>query len=411
MRATIVRPGPDADRHGHGLGPRGHRPGHRAVGGVGLRPPLQLHASRPAWPHAIAAVVGLPRGTHATIIELQPEAPITHRPEGRGTNMTTALDHKLPPRVSGGEEENGHLEELRVDPIALMRPGPCRVRRRRGVPPGPAGRGPDDRRGGQRVLLPRPGGGPRPGRGLSVHDAGVRRGRGLRRPARAPAGDAPQPGAAGQVHAGARRHHRRRGRADGGRLGRRGRDRPARLVRRADHLHLVGLPDREAVPQRARQAVRRALPRPRAGHRRHRLRRPLRPHRELPPPGRGPGGPGRAGRGDHEEAGRRSPVRRRGARPARRAHVHQQRGRVPAVPGRRGHRHVHLHDVRRPPHHLGHGGVDPDRAAPPPRRASGRGRSSWPSCTPAVPRSATRPSARCPTSSRPSRRPSGSTLR
>jgi sterol 14alpha-demethylase len=34
--------------------------------------------------------------------------------------MTTTVDQKLPPRVSGGEEENGHLEELRVDPIALM---------------------------------------------------------------------------------------------------------------------------------------------------------------------------------------------------------------------------------------------------------------------------------------------------
>jgi sterol 14alpha-demethylase len=34
--------------------------------------------------------------------------------------MTTALDHKQPPRVSGGEEENGHLDELRVDPIALL---------------------------------------------------------------------------------------------------------------------------------------------------------------------------------------------------------------------------------------------------------------------------------------------------
>ncbi len=34
--------------------------------------------------------------------------------------MTTALDRKQPPRVSGGEDENGHLEELRVDPIALM---------------------------------------------------------------------------------------------------------------------------------------------------------------------------------------------------------------------------------------------------------------------------------------------------
>src|ERR1019366_6460212 len=34
--------------------------------------------------------------------------------------MTTALDQKQPPRVSGGEEENGHLDELRVDPIALL---------------------------------------------------------------------------------------------------------------------------------------------------------------------------------------------------------------------------------------------------------------------------------------------------
>jgi sterol 14-demethylase len=34
--------------------------------------------------------------------------------------MSITLDQKQPPRVSGGEEENGHLEELRVDPIALM---------------------------------------------------------------------------------------------------------------------------------------------------------------------------------------------------------------------------------------------------------------------------------------------------
>ena len=34
--------------------------------------------------------------------------------------MTTALDQKQPPRVSGGEGENGHLDELRVDPIALL---------------------------------------------------------------------------------------------------------------------------------------------------------------------------------------------------------------------------------------------------------------------------------------------------
>jgi len=35
--------------------------------------------------------------------------------------MTIATGLKEPPKVSGGLEENGHLEELRVDPIALMR--------------------------------------------------------------------------------------------------------------------------------------------------------------------------------------------------------------------------------------------------------------------------------------------------
>jgi len=34
--------------------------------------------------------------------------------------MTTVTDQRQPPRVSGGNDENGHLEELRVDPIALL---------------------------------------------------------------------------------------------------------------------------------------------------------------------------------------------------------------------------------------------------------------------------------------------------
>jgi sterol 14-demethylase len=34
--------------------------------------------------------------------------------------MTLATDQQQPPRVSGGEDENGHLEELRVNPIALL---------------------------------------------------------------------------------------------------------------------------------------------------------------------------------------------------------------------------------------------------------------------------------------------------
>jgi sterol 14-demethylase len=34
--------------------------------------------------------------------------------------MTTAVEQREPPRVSGGEESNGHLDELRFDPIALL---------------------------------------------------------------------------------------------------------------------------------------------------------------------------------------------------------------------------------------------------------------------------------------------------
>jgi sterol 14-demethylase len=34
--------------------------------------------------------------------------------------MSIAVEHREPPRVSGGEPENGHLDELRVDPISLL---------------------------------------------------------------------------------------------------------------------------------------------------------------------------------------------------------------------------------------------------------------------------------------------------
>jgi len=34
--------------------------------------------------------------------------------------MTTTIEQRRPPRVTGGEGDNGHLEELRVDPIGLL---------------------------------------------------------------------------------------------------------------------------------------------------------------------------------------------------------------------------------------------------------------------------------------------------
>ena len=95
--------------------------------------------------------------------------------------MTTAIV----PRVSGGEEEHGHLEEFRTDPIGLMK----RVRDECGdvgwfqlvdkhvifLSGAEANefffRSADDRS--------------RPGRGVPVHDADLRRGRGVRRQPRA----------------------------------------------------------------------------------------------------------------------------------------------------------------------------------------------------------------------------------
>ena len=69
-------------------------------------------------------------------------------------------------------------------------------------------------------------------------------------------------------------------------------------------------------------------------------------------------------------------------RPARRAGVDQGRGGQPPVLRQRGHRHVHLADVRGPPHQLGHLVVDADRTDPPPR---GLRRGASPSSTSSTP--------------------------
>ena len=45
--------------------------------------------------------------------------------------MTPTSTLNEPPRVSGGDEPNGHLEELRRDPIGLMqRVRACRISRK-----------------------------------------------------------------------------------------------------------------------------------------------------------------------------------------------------------------------------------------------------------------------------------------
>ncbi len=70
---------------------------------------------------------------------------------------------------------------------------------------------------------------------------------------------------------------------------------------------LIGRRFRDELDGRFAQPV----PRPRARHRPHRLRRPLRRHRELPAPRCGPGGARRTRAGDHGPPDRRAPSARR----------------------------------------------------------------------------------------------------
>jgi NAD(P)-dependent dehydrogenase (short-subunit alcohol dehydrogenase family) len=80
VRATIVRPGPTLTGMGMDWDPEvtGEVIEQWAAWGFARH----SNFMRPAGvAQAIAAVVALPRGTHATVIELQPEAPIRTEPE------------------------------------------------------------------------------------------------------------------------------------------------------------------------------------------------------------------------------------------------------------------------------------------------------------------------------------------
>ena len=167
---------------------------------------------------AIAFVAETPRGGFIANMELQPEAPLADGTEERqqaqtGTRGDAVMTTAIVPRVSGGEEEHGHLEEFRTDPIGLMK----RVRDECGdvgwfqlvdkhvILLSGAEANEFFFRSSRRRS--------RPGRGVPVHDADLRRGRGVRRQPRAAQGDAAQLRAARRADEGPRRHHRGRGQA------------------------------------------------------------------------------------------------------------------------------------------------------------------------------------------------------
>ena len=318
-RACVDRaPGPDEDRDGLEPAGREDRPRAGGLGQVGPGPPRLLPA----------------RGGSGTShhVRRRDTARRLHREHGTsargpvGRSPRTARNSHSAKR---GCQDNDHSHSSagvrwrrRTRPSRGVphRPDrfdaahPRRMRRRRLVPARRQARHPAVRRRGQRVLLPIRRRGSRPGRGVSVHDADLRQGRGVRRQPRAAQGDAAQLGAARRADEGPRRHHRGRSQEDDRQLGRRRRDRTARLLLRADHLHLDGLPDRSEVPRTARPPVRRVLPRTGARHRPAVLRRPVPADRELPAPRRGARETRCAGSGNHEPAA--SPTRRRTRRTA-----------------------------------------------------------------------------------------------
>ena len=308
VRATIVRPGPTLTGMGMDWDPEVTAEVIEQWAAWGFA----RHSSfmRPAGvAEAIAAVVTLPRGTHATVVELQPEAPIRDEPEDEGPPMSTTMKHRQPPRVSGGEDGNGHLDELRVDPIALLNRvraecgdvGVFRLADREVVLLSGAEanelffRAPEevlDQAEAYPFMTP-------------IFGEGV-------------VFDAPPERRREMLHNQALRDKFMRGHAatiaeevqgmvagwdDEGIIDLL--DWFAELTIYTSSACLVG----KRFRRRAGQAVRRALPRPRAGHGCHRLCRPLCPDRELPTARRGPGRVGPAGRGHHGAAGGR-PVRR-----------------------------------------------------------------------------------------------------
>ena len=112
-------PGPTLTGMGMDWDPAGHRRGAGRVGALGPGPSLGLPAARRRRRRPSRTPSARHGARTSAWSRSSPRPRIAAR---RGGTTMTVRDRSLrePPRVSGGEGENGHLDELRRDPIALM---------------------------------------------------------------------------------------------------------------------------------------------------------------------------------------------------------------------------------------------------------------------------------------------------
>src|SRR5690606_26803545 len=117
---------PGADEDGDGLesAPGPHRAGPQRLGEVGAGPPRLLPAGLRSGPGDRVRRRDPPRRFHREH-GTAAGGSAGRRAEGTSTthvsgDIMTSQQLKEVPRVSGGEEEHGHLEEFRTDPIGLM---------------------------------------------------------------------------------------------------------------------------------------------------------------------------------------------------------------------------------------------------------------------------------------------------
>ena len=384
VRASVVRPGPTVTGMGLDWDPEvtGQVLSEWTRWGLARHPHFMQPASVAA---AVVAAVSAERGAHFSVLEVQPEGPIEQ--EGTMTEGVATVAEGLaePPLVSGGEgEEHGHLEELRHDPIALMR----RVR----AECGDVGR---FRLAGRDVVLLT---------GAEANELYFRApeeqldqaeaypfmtpifGEGV-------VFDAPPERRREMLHNQALRDKFMRGHAatiaaevdaDGGRAG----------TTRARSTCSSGSPSSPSTPRPPASSVASSASEldGRFARLYHDLEQgtdaiayvdPYAPIESFRRRDEARAGLVRLVQEIMERRAAADPgeADRRRARPAGRAHVDHGGGRQPALRRRHGDRDVHLDDVRRTPHHLGHRGLDPHRAAAPPRGVGARSTTSstgWP---------------------------------